>query len=284
MYHIALFTVLLHIVTSSAQLSGVTVGKKCIDSRECQSQNCIKVCTANSNEQVCGAHKWKHQLPRGLYASICYDTILKKTEYFTIDGKDRLTSQQKEIQPVKLQYGKQKKMNVTESALKKPVHSSGLGIGMTCSESKQCKSQKCMKVCSPDSNEQVCALNLNYTAHHCYDSLLKRAKYIKILAPHDAMDTVTLSLSKKKKGKSQLLSNNILEHNTNSLRKKKKDQQKISKRSVEDNTAKEKKQQQIQKQNVTPNPPRKRLVLRILSYYSSPHIFFGQFAHNVLKK
>merc|ERR1712183_188772 len=62
------------------------IGEPCSDPRECKSHNCLDVCSPDSKEQVCGADHWKHQRPRGIFKSVCYDTELDKTKY-AIDTK-----------------------------------------------------------------------------------------------------------------------------------------------------------------------------------------------------
>jgi len=150
----------------SSTISGLAVGQTCTNSKECTSQNCIKVCSPNSNLLVCGAAKWKLQKPNKIFTSTCYDTTLGKTQY-SIDTNERSS-----INLSKLQ----------ELPISTPT-SSGL-VGQTCTNSNECISKNCIKVCSPNSTEQMCGADKwkhqrpkGIFSSICYDTAFGRTKY-----------------------------------------------------------------------------------------------------------
>ena len=260
----------MEISTAALQnISGESIGKPCTTSNQCQSQNCIQVCNANS-KQVCGASKWKHP-SKNYNALVCFNTLLKPMQYVKNDKvANRFFMPQKQ-KPARFYERKANSNNV-----------SGLSIGMTCTTSNQCKSQSCINVCNSNSNAKVCGYNAKEISNvECFDTLLKRTKYgNNEVSLYDALEDEPISLNSDslttQQNPDQLTSKFdtpvVTENYQVPLRRKKPLK-----------TSKIKNPEKVKK-----DPSDETFLTRVLSYYSTPHRFVGRYAnniaHNILKR
>ena len=319
--HCITIIAILHITKAASETLplGLSLGKPCKESNQCQSQRCIQVCNTpnNSNmKQVCGegVHYNKSKRNRlasdNFQASTCYDTLLKRTKYNVRNANkvviDRSTSKQQQQQQGKgiiqsdtsiiqdIPHIKREQNTIADNNNRRVEQKSPLkrtiGIGMTCKDSNQCKSQTCINICNnPNSKAKVCGYtwrNSNLETA-CYDTLLKRTTYVGgALAPHDAtiesdkLNPESLTHGQKQQTKTQNV-NNKADNMRGSMDKQQQLQQRNKGLNINKiNRAQKQKEQKMDNHQEEKAP----LLMRVLSYYSTPHRFFGHYANHVVKK